>query len=323
VLVVGLVIARQGADLEAPADPGSGYLARPEWYALPLYQLRQYFHGPLELVATVLLPGLAGGLLAALPFIDRGPQRDPLQRWPVMAGLAAGLLGLGVLFALAAIKDGRDPAFQRQRLEAAQDAAKARALARRGVLPEGGIAVWKNDPDFEARAVFKERCLACHTAHGAGGGEGPDLADYNSRAWLLAFMKDPYGARFFGGAKKPMQGRMKPVEGSADELAALVEFVYGQSGAPDVHAGLAERGQSLFSDMNCDACHGIDGQEEARGPNLLHRGSKAYVRRVIENPAHPVLYGERSKMPRFGGKLPPEQIDRLASFVVQLRQSPR
>ena len=47
-------------------------------------------------------------------------------------------------------------------------------------------------------------------------------------------MKDPDGPRFFGGAKKPLQGRMKPVEGTDDELAALMEFVYRQSGAPDV-----------------------------------------------------------------------------------------
>ena len=53
-------------------------------------------------------------------------------------------------------KDARDPAFQRHRREVAEEAIKARALARRGVLPEGGTAVWKNDPDYEARALFKD-----------------------------------------------------------------------------------------------------------------------------------------------------------------------
>jgi mono/diheme cytochrome c family protein len=166
--------------------------------------------------------------------------------------------------------------------------------------------------------LFKDKCATCHTRHGEGGGEGPDLHDYNSRAWLLAFLKDPYGPRFFGGAKKPPQGRMKPVEGSDEELAALVEFVYGQSGAANLNGELVRRGRELFSGMNCDACHGIDGQEEARGPNLKGRGRKDYVRRVIAHSGHAVLYGERAKMPRFAGKLTPEQIERLAGFVLEM-----
>jgi ubiquinol-cytochrome c reductase cytochrome b subunit len=317
-VVVSFVLARRGANLEAPADPGSPYMARPEWYSIPLFQLRKYFEGPLELVATLVIPGVVGGLVAALPFLDRGPDRRPGKRWPVLALAGVGLMGLSVLGVLMLRKDARDPAFQRHRREVAEEAIKARALARRGVLPEGGTAVWKNDPDYEARTLFKERCVTCHTLHGEGGGEGPDFHDYNSRAWLLSFMKDPYGPRFFGGAKKPLQGRMKPVEGSDDELAALVEFVYSQSGAADVQPALAERGQALFSDMNCDACHGIDGQEEARGPNLRKRGSTDYVRRTIAFSGHELLYGERAKRPRFQGKLTHEQIERLAGFVLEM-----
>jgi ubiquinol-cytochrome c reductase cytochrome b subunit len=317
-VVVSFVLARRGANLEAPADPASSYMARPDWYSTPLYQLRSYFEGPLEVLATLVIPGLVGGLVAALPFLDRGPDWRPVKRWPVLALASLGLLGMGALGVLMLRKDARDPAFQRHRLEVADEAIKARALARRGVLPEGGTAVWKNDPDYETSVLFKDRCVTCHTVHGEGGGEGPDFHDYNSRAWLLAFLKDPYGPRFFGGAKKPIQGRMKPVEGSDDELAALAEFVYSQSGAADVQAPLVERGQTLFSDMNCDACHGIDGQEEARGPNLKGRGSRDYVRRVIEHSSHAVLYGERAKMPRFAGKLTPEQIGRLARFVLEM-----
>jgi hypothetical protein len=60
-----LVLLQQGAALEGPADPGSGYMARPEWYSLPLYQLRMLFEGPLEIVATMVLPGLLAGVLVA------------------------------------------------------------------------------------------------------------------------------------------------------------------------------------------------------------------------------------------------------------------
>ena len=77
-----------------------------------------------------------------------------------------------------------------------------------------------------------------------------------------------------------------------------MEFVYSQSGAADVQAALVERGQTLFSDMNCDACHGIDGQEEARGPNLLSAAARTTCAGSSSTRATPVLYGERAKMPR-------------------------
>ena len=56
-LVMLAVVVHHGAALESPADPTSSYLARPEWYALPLFQLRMSFEGPLEIVATMVIPG--------------------------------------------------------------------------------------------------------------------------------------------------------------------------------------------------------------------------------------------------------------------------
>jgi ubiquinol-cytochrome c reductase cytochrome b subunit len=316
--LVALVLVYRGAALEAPADPASSYLARPQWYALPLYQLRLLFQGPLEPVATLLLPGVAAGLLAALPFIDRGGDRRPQRRPLVMTGLALGLAGLMALGVMPVVDDARDPAFARHRRQVTAEAAQARQLAGRGVLPAGGTAVWHNDPAFEARALFDDRCAGCHTRDGEGGGEGPDLLDYNSRRWLTAFLRNPYAPRFFGGAKKADKGRMKPVEATDEEIGALAEFVYAQSGAPDVDLGLARQGRALFEGLNCDACHEAnDPRGEAGGPNLVHRGRPDNIRRVIEHAGAPNLYGERSKMPRFAGKLAPEQIDQLTALVLQ------
>ena len=71
------MIARHGAPLESPADPTSSYLARPEWYALPLFQLRMFFEGPLEIVATMIIPGIVTALVFALPFLDRRGDEPP------------------------------------------------------------------------------------------------------------------------------------------------------------------------------------------------------------------------------------------------------
>jgi ubiquinol-cytochrome c reductase cytochrome b subunit len=61
VIVAVVVVAYHGPDLESPADPASSYLARPEWYALALFQLRMYFEGRLEIIATWSSPGSSPG----------------------------------------------------------------------------------------------------------------------------------------------------------------------------------------------------------------------------------------------------------------------
>ena len=64
--------------LEFPADPTSGnYVPRPEWYFLFFFQLLKYFPGPLEPVATVVIPSLIFGTMLLLPFIDTSEERRP------------------------------------------------------------------------------------------------------------------------------------------------------------------------------------------------------------------------------------------------------
>jgi ubiquinol-cytochrome c reductase cytochrome b subunit len=321
-IVVLFVVRWHGADLEGPADPSSGYQARPEWYARPLYQLRMYFEGPLEIVATMVIPGIATGFLVMLPFLDRRVSRDPRRRLPVLGLTCAGLaLAIGLGF-YSVRKDGLDVSHQRHRAEVDKEAALARSLAARGVLPEGGLAVFRNDPAFAVRELFRDQCSSCHTLTRQGGGDGPDLGDYNSRAWIAAFLQDPQSPLYMGAAKKPAKGGMKPVKAAPQELAALTELVYAQSGARDVDVALARKGEALFPDKNCDTCHEIEPGKDSDAPNLYHRGRLEYVVEIIENASRPELYGERSKMPKFASKLSREQIETLARFVLSSRRQP-
>jgi ubiquinol-cytochrome c reductase cytochrome b subunit len=263
----------------------------------------------------MVIPGLVAAYLVALPFIDRGPARDPRRRLPVLGLTSLGLLGILGLGTSSVMKDARDPGYQRHRVEVEKDAVRARALAAKGVLPEGGVAVYRNDPAFAVRELFREQCSNCHALTRQGGGDGPDLGDYNSRAWIRGFLENPQAPIYMGAAKKPAKGGMKPVKAPPEVLAALTEVIYAQTGAPDVDQELLRKGQALYPEQNCDSCHELEPGKEADGPNLSHRGSLEQVIAIIEDASRPTLYGERSKMPKFGSKLSREQIEGLARLV--------
>ena len=95
VLLAVVAMAWRGMPpLEGPADPtDANYIPRPEWYFLGLFQLLKYFPGKWEVVGAIVIPGVVAAFLALLPWIDRGPERDPRRRPLVMTLVAVGLAG--------------------------------------------------------------------------------------------------------------------------------------------------------------------------------------------------------------------------------------
>lgn len=317
--IVLIVLRTHGAELEAPADPSSTYVARPEWYFLPLFQILKYFEGPLEIIGTMVLPGIASALLIGLPFLDRSPSRDPRRRLVVLIGAFAGLGSVAMLGVLAFKHDSSDPYFIRQRAEASEQAETARRLALQGVPPAGGTAVFTNDGFYRAREIWSDKCNGCHALTGKGGENGPDLHDYNSRHWISTFLQNPDGPLHMGPAK--IERGMKPVKGTPEELAILTELVYSQTGASDVNTALLEKSKELFSEKDCDSCHDLDGTTENTGPNLKDRGTLKWVASVIADSGHPLLFGKKDKMPTFSDKLTPEEIDLMARFIISLKKT--
>jgi mono/diheme cytochrome c family protein len=264
------------------------------------------------------LPGLAGALLVGLPFFDRSATRDPARRWPFILGGVIGFSAVVMLGLLATSRDRRDPIVIKQRLEALEKSETARRLALMGVPAEGGVAVFLNDPFYRAREIWDERCAGCHSLAGSGGEKGPDLANYNSRDWISGFLTDPGGKLYMGPAK--IERGMRPVEGTGDEIKALTEFVYGQSGAADTDHALASKGEELFHSKDCDSCHEIDGTTPNAGPNLKGRGTLPYVVNVITDASQPTLFNSKNKMPRFAGRLSPQEIETMAKFVLSQKK---
>lgn len=322
--LVGLTVKTHGAELFGPADPASNFVARPEWYFLFLFQLLKYFEGPLQIVATVLIPGAAGAYLFALPFVDRSPDARPGRRWPVLTGVGLLMAGVTALTAVAIAEDAKNETFQHGLEQAEKEAEHARALAREGVPPAGGVAVYDNDPKQKARNLFKEHCATCHTIEGKGGEEAPSLDDYGSRAWLTGLIRTPNAKQFYGGTKG--HNTMEPLTAEAasdEEVRAVVEYVVSLMGpeAGPVDAALAERGKKLWDDkLECSGCHEIKAGETSTGPTLAQRGTAAWVARVITDSSQKDIFGDTAEMPKFGGKLTPEQIEMLARFVTEQRR---
>jgi menaquinol-cytochrome c reductase cytochrome b/c subunit len=103
IIVMAIVL---GAELGPKADPTTTtYTPRPEWYFFFLFELLRVVKPPeLVFMATIGIPTICLVLLLVLPFIDRGPERNPLRR-PIAttAGIAtiAAMAYLTVLGALA------------------------------------------------------------------------------------------------------------------------------------------------------------------------------------------------------------------------------
>lgn len=320
--LVMLTVHTHGAELFAPAQPTSNFPARPVWYFLFLYELRMIFQGPFEMIATVVIPGAAAIFLMTLPWIDRAQSRRPRERMPVLVVVGLGMAGVVALSAMSIAKDAADEEYAEAVEVAHADAREARKWAQQGVLPEGGEAVYKNDPAYKIKALYEEHCGTCHEISSGGGDEAPTLVDYSSRAWLSALIRNASADEFFGGTPHDGMDPYPVEELPQEQLEATVEYLVqlmGDERIP-VDEALAKKGAVLFEDeLDCSNCHEVEPGESADGPNLFGHGSAAWVARVIRDSSKEDLFGEDAKMPKFEGKLTDEEIDQLAELVANER----
>lgn len=319
-LAIGLVVATvmtRGTELFAPADPTSGFQARPEWYFLFLYKLRHWFEGPLEPIATMVIPGAAVGFLLAAPFIERIAGR--VGRVGVLVGISTLLAGSAALTVVAQADDRADEGYQKSLAEAEANARRSRELAYEGVDPRGGGAVFWNDPEYKVKALYIEHCRNCHAMDGFGGGEAPDLTDYDSREWLAGLIRNASDDKYFGKTKHDSMEPYPADQLDDEKLAAVVEYVVELGGDPTmiVDTALAATGKQLWNDdLDCSNCHEIEAGKDNEGPTLAGRATQAWVERVIRDSSKPDLFGGKAQMPKFADKLSDEEIAALAAFVL-------
>jgi ubiquinol-cytochrome c reductase cytochrome b subunit len=287
VLVVLIVLGALAAfawrgtpPLEGPADPTDAtYIPRPEWYFLALFQMLKYFPGRLEVVGAMVVPGLVAGALALLPWLDRGPVRDPRRRPLVMVGAALGVFGVVTLTALGWS--------DKPSSTASPDAWTMREIGGRSF-------------------VAARQCSRCHSDTGVADPLDNTPASHGAE-WLMGHVTDP--EMVAPGLREP------PTAISEREAAAMVAYVQRASRQPYPGFPSHVEAAGIVWARFCVGCHKLDGDGETEGPDLSHEGRKhdeATLRRWITNPE---AVDPEADMPAFGKRLKPEELGAIATYL--------
>src|SRR3984893_6617460 len=97
-VILFVMAAAVRVPLEQLADPThTTYIPRPEWYFLFLFQTLRLFEGPLQVVGSVVLPGLAILALILVPFLDRTQMVKGTRRTVAFLFVALAAIGWGGL----------------------------------------------------------------------------------------------------------------------------------------------------------------------------------------------------------------------------------
>ena len=288
VLIVTIVLAAfawHGAPaLEGPADPTDAtYIPRPEWYFLGLFQLLKYFPGKWEVVGAMVVPGIAAGFLASLPWIDRGSERDPRQRRAILAAVSLGVAAVVGLTTLG----WRD----RPVSAASSDTWSLREI--------GGRAF-----------AQKLNCQRCHSESGMTDPleNGPST---RGPEWVAGHLADP--EMIAPGVREP------PTVVHEREAAAVVAYVRRASREPYPGYPPAVEATATVFARHCIGCHKIEGDGGTDGPDLTHEGTKhdaATLRRWIVDPE---LVDPEAEMPAFGDRLTDAQLNAISEYLASRR----
>ena len=331
-VILGVLLAlaiRVGAPLDSPADPGSSYEARPDWYFLFLFQLLKYFEGPMILVGTVVIPTVGALFLFALPFLDRSQGRSLHVRKIWVLLFSCFLVAPVVLTCLALADDRSNEQYQAERQRQLADREVALGFARKGGIDRDGKIIL-----YEGYKIFAQKgCISCHAIEGRPHPEvkgGPDLTGYLSRSWFHGFMVDPLSHKYFGGLEAgaglewdmPNASRMKLDD---EELKMLTEMLISETGldydAP-VDSDRVEQGRKIFLDSMCSACHSLEANVAEDGPSIGGYGSTNWLKAFLQDPGAEHFFGGRNTMPAVSD-LSADEMNYLLAYLQSLRDISR
>jgi ubiquinol-cytochrome c reductase cytochrome b subunit len=280
VLLAVLAFAWRGTPpLEGPADPtDANYIPRPEWYFLGLFQLLKYFPGKWEVVGAIIIPSLVAAFLALLPWIDRGPERDPRRRPFVLSLVTLGVIAVVVLTTLG-WRDG-----------------PINADATRWSLREiGGRAI-----------AGYSGCAKCHNDNGMAD-PLESLALARGTEWIAGHASDP--EMIAPGLREP------PTARSEREVAAMVAYVRRVSRQPYPAVERQLETAATVWARYCVGCHVIDGDGGKDGPELTKAGEKHSPEELRVQITDPESVNPAADMPSFADRLSAEQLEAIVAYL--------
>ncbi|MBI4872768.1 MAG: cytochrome b N-terminal domain-containing protein [Candidatus Riflebacteria bacterium] len=258
---------------EAPA----GYVPRPEWYFLPLFQLLHYLPGDWIVLGTIVIPAVLLGALLFWPWLERSPSHRPSERKWTLGGAAALVYAGFVLVVLGSLESEAPPP----------------------PPPPVSVADKQTGPPVVGRQSEGHRlfvALGCAFCHEKGG--APDISLLGSkieRDWTRDYLLAPRRLRWERQDQRPllrMPDYKLTVQEAAD-LAEMLEWRRDSSRFPALPPGpVAPRaiaqGAKLFAERRCPECHVYQGKGGRIGPDLTdvaHRLKAEYLQVFLTEPS--------------------------------------
>jgi ubiquinol-cytochrome c reductase cytochrome b subunit len=280
VLVAVAFMAWRGMPpLEGPADPtDASFVPRPEWYFLGLFQLLKYFPGRWEVVGAIVLPTLCGALVALLPWLDRGPERNPRKRPAVMALVLLGMLSIVTLT----------------------------TLGWKDRPTTGNAGNWTVREVAGRTFVDARNCSTCHADTGiADPLSGIRLT--RGPEWIAGHVTDP--EMIAPGLREP------PVVVNEREAAAMIAYVNRLSRDPYPGFDRQREVASAVFAKYCIGCHMMERDGGKEGPDLTRIGAKHDVPALRRWIANPEAVDPEADMPAFGSRLSAAELDAIAAYL--------
>ena len=143
---------------------------------------------------------------------------------------------------------------------------------------------------------------------------GGKVAKMTATALGLAILAAPVAASFANAQDHSHSAHEHAAMGENDEMAPQAEA--GETGATELTAEQVDASRETFNNFSCSACHTLSdaGASGQIGPSL--DGSTSIDHEYIVN----IVVNGQGAMPGFGGQIPDEEIDQLASYIMQVKQ---
>ncbi len=285
--------------LERLADPtDTSYVPKPDWYFLFLYELLKYFPGSMEVVGSVILPGLAVAGLFLIPFIDRAKLVRLRQR----------TFAMGVLLLSAVLWTGLT-------VKAVVNTPKHEELNTE--LLDAPPMPWQELTPEEVAVIGTFRKDNCKTCHGKGK-PGPDLSRPPFRrtaSWMVEHFKVPHDS-VPGTTVEPT----KMNEAQLNTLATVMVRMNSQTSTLlEATPDFAVDGATIYQRQQCGACHVVNGAGEKVGPALNGIALRRPKKWIQDHFLAPDKFSPDTSMPPYRFK--PKDMEAITSYLLALPKS--